>query len=180
MTLSGSLTRADYERLLEREFDVPGGIKCLKISLMYTGEDRRTVIDLGLRGPAGFRGWSGGGPQTVVLGGTFATYGYLPGPVEPGRWAVILGVPNFREGSNDGYSITIEELDHEEPTFPVIRRGPGWFAGDFHSHSGHSDGRAQLADGSRVKIPPHRIFDAARGLGLDFIALSDHNTVSHW
>jgi hypothetical protein len=180
ITLSGTLTRADYERLFEREFDLSSGIKRLKISLTYTGEDRRTVIDLGLRGPAGFRGWSGGGPQTIVLGATYASYGYLPGPIEPGRWAVILGVPNIREGSNDSYSITIEELDREEPAFPVIRRGAGWFTGDFHSHSGHSDGRAQLEDGVRVKIPAHRVFDAARQAGLDFIALSDHNTISHW
>jgi len=178
VTLSGSLTHADYERLFEREFDVGPGIQRLKISLDYSGEDRRTVVDLGLRGPAGFRGWSGGGPQNVVIGATIASYGYLPGPIEPGRWAVILGVPNIREGSRDSYSITIEESDKEEPEFPVIRRDAGWFAGDFHSHSGHSDGRVELANGSRVKIPPHRIFDAALRAGLDFIALTDHNTTS--
>src|SRR5262245_42752292 len=51
VTLSGS--HADYERLFEREFDVGPGIQRLKMSLDYSGEDRRTVIDLGLRGPAG-------------------------------------------------------------------------------------------------------------------------------
>src|SRR5262245_33882305 len=76
ITLSGSVTHADYERLLEREFDVSPGIKRLKISLTYTGEERRTVIDLGLRGPSGIRGWSGGGPQTILIGATFASYGY--------------------------------------------------------------------------------------------------------
>src|SRR5262245_39486426 len=73
VTLAGLLPRADYERLLEREFEVGAGIRRLKISLNYTGEDRRTVIDLGLRGPSGFRGWSGGGPQTVVIGATIAS-----------------------------------------------------------------------------------------------------------
>src|SRR5262245_14230241 len=180
VTLAGLLTRADYERLLEREFEVGGGIRRLKISLNYTGEDRRTVIDLGLRGPSGFRGWSGGGPQTVVIGATIASYGYLPGPIEPGRWAVILGIPNIREGSEDSYSITIDQSDKEEPDFPVIARERGWFAGDFHSHSGHSDGRIQLAGDSRVKIQPHRVFDAARQAVLDFVALTDHNTTSHW
>src|SRR5262245_31283049 len=86
ITIQGSLTRSDHKTLLEREFDVPAGIRSLKITLTYTGGDRRTVIDLGLRGPAGFRGWSGGGPQTVRVGPTFASYGYLPGPIEPGQW----------------------------------------------------------------------------------------------
>src|SRR5262245_29239628 len=81
ITLSGSLTRTDYEHLLEREFNVPAGVKRLRISLSYTGGERRTVIDLGLRGPAGFRGWSGGGPQTIVVDATFASYGYLSGAI---------------------------------------------------------------------------------------------------
>lgn len=28
--------------------------------------------------------------------------------------------------------------------------------------------------------PPHRVFDAALAAGLDFVSLSDHNTVAHW
>jgi hypothetical protein len=180
MVLEGSLTRADFKRLMERDFDVAAGTKRLKITLKYSGSDRGTVIDLGLRGPAGFRGWSGGGAQSIVVGPTFASYGYLPGPIESGHWAVILGIPNIREGSIDTYSVTVEQDDSEAPVFPVIHQGPGWFTGDFHSHSGHSDGRAELSNGSRVKIPVHRVFDAARQAGLDFIALSDHNTSSHW
>jgi hypothetical protein len=180
IVISGTLTHSDNGRLFEREFDVPAGIKSLKISLSYTGEDRRTVIDLGLRSPSEFRGWSGGGSQTIVVGPTFASYGYLPGPIESGKWAVVLGVPNIRDTSADSYTITIDELDREEPSFPVLKHSAGWYTGDFHSHSGHSDGRAVVNDGSSVKIPPHRVFDAARQAGLDFIALTDHNTHSHW
>jgi hypothetical protein len=180
ISLTGKLNRSDYERLFERNFKVLPGTRQLKISLTYTGGDHGTVIDLGLRGPAGFRGWSGGGIQTIELGPTFASYGYLPGPIESGEWAVILGIPNIREGSTDSYAITVEQLEQERPAFPVLLHESRWFAGDFHSHSGHSDGRAQLSDGTRVKIPAHRVFDAAREAGLDFIALSDHNTTSHW
>jgi hypothetical protein len=28
---------------------------------------------------------------------------------------------------------------------PIVRTGPGWFVGDRHAHSGHSDGRAMTA-----------------------------------
>ena len=180
VVMEGTLTRDDYERLMELPFEVEEGIDRLEISLEYEGVERKTVIDLGLRGPRGFRGWSGGGAQTISVGRTFSSYGYLPGAPEPGRWAVVLGVPNIREESRDAYRVTVRKHRSDPPAFPVLHDAPGWYTGDLHSHSGHSDGRAFLADGSRVRIPPHRVYDAARAAGLDFVALSEHNTSSHW
>ena len=46
---------------------------------------------------------------------------------------------------------------------------PGYLAGDLHTHTVHSDGAQTVAELSRF----------AAGLGLDFIAVTDHNTVSH-
>src|SRR5262249_59514011 len=46
---------------------------------------------------------------------------------------------------------------------------PAWFKGDFHVHDEESgDARATFA----------QIIDLARSRGLDFVELSDHNTVS--
>ena len=47
--------------------------------------------------------------------------------------------------------------------------GPRWWAGDLHTHTVHSDGVLTVAELARL----------ARGNGLDFIAVTDHNTVSH-
>ena len=44
----------------------------------------------------------------------------------------------------------------------------GWYQGDFHMHSAYSDGRVSLEE----------IVDAAREKKLDFIAMSDHSTVT--
>lgn len=183
IVLDGTLTRADYEQLLERRFAVPDGIAALEVSLDFSGIAERTVIDLGLRGPAGLRGWSGGGAQTISIGAWQASFGYMPGPIEPGEWAVVLGVPNIRDGRHDRYTVTIRLWRDRRPSAPasmVARRGAGWFVGDLHAHSGHSDGRALTGDGRRVGVPPHRVFDAARAAGLDFVALTDHNTAAHW
>src|SRR4029077_11157366 len=152
-------------------FDVQEGTAGLEITLSYTGESEKTVIDLGLRSPAGFRGWSGGGSQTIEVGAIRASYGYQPGPIEPGRWAVVLGVPNIREGRRDSYTLAVRLLSDERTPAPVLKRGPGWFVGDLHSHSGHSDGRTTTTAGTRIPVPTHRVFDAARAAGLDFIAL---------
>lgn len=178
VTLDGELTDGDYERLFERAFTVPPGTSSIEVSLEYTGADERTVLDLGLRGPGGFRGWSGGGAQTIRVSDLAASYGYLPGRIEPGRWAVVLGVPNIRPGRRDRYRIRVRlSTDAGMPEETPAR--PGWYAGDLHAHSGHSDGRITTA-GVRVGAPPSRVFDAARAAGLEFVALTDHNTVSHW
>ena len=97
-TYSGTLTRADYERLFERAFDVPPGHGGVEVEYAVTGAAERTVVDLGLRGPSGLRGWSGGGQRRIWVSALAASPGYLPGPIEPGPWAVVLGVPNIRAG----------------------------------------------------------------------------------
>jgi hypothetical protein len=177
-TLTGTLTFADYERLFERAFDVPAGTERIDIELQYD-ESNRTVIDLGLRSPSGLRGWSGGGLRRVFVSSHSASYGYTPGPIEPGRWALVLGVPNIRKDSKADYRITVRTSSSASES-PRIRVAPGWYAGDLHSHSGHSDGRTVLPTGERVPVPPEHVFSAAKAAGLDFIALTDHNTVSHW
>jgi hypothetical protein len=173
--IAGVLHRADYETLLEREFDVPAGTERIDVELAYEDRDR-TVIDLGLRGPAAFRGWSGGGPQRVFVSTQSATPGYTPGPVEPGRWAVVLGVPNIRENISTPYRVTVRFAGAPPVVLATQAR---WYVGDLHAHSGHSDGRT-IVGGRRERVPPHHVFDAARRAGLDFIALTDHNTASHW
>jgi len=178
---SRTLTRADYERLLEQPFDVPVGTRRIEISYTFTGGDARTVVDLGLRGPSGLRGWSGGSRSTVWVSALGATPGYLPGPIESGTWAILLGVPNIRPGRTDSVEMTVAFFATDLPDGQAIAgRGPGWFVGDLHAHSGHSDGRARSRRGEAVGTPPHRVADAAVAAGLDFLALTDHNTTSHW
>ena len=177
LLLTGILTRDDYEALLERSFDVPPGTERIDIALTYDDRER-TVIDLGLAGPGGFRGWSGGGPQQVHVAAHSASFGYSPGGVEAGRWKVILGVPNLRPGVTATYQLRITFNDSSPA--PALVTGPGWYAGDLHSHSGHSDGRTAMADGTRRPVPPEHVFNAASRAGLDFVALTDHNTASHW
>lgn len=107
VTFAGTLSAADYERLFEQRFEVPAGTRRIELAVTHTGRERRTVLDVGLRGPRGFRGWSGGRAETVIVSGVTATPGYLPGPVEAGEWAVIVGVPNIRPDSDDRFDIRI-------------------------------------------------------------------------
>jgi len=51
----------------------------------------------------------------------------------------------------------------------VVRGQPGWYRGDLHTHSDHSDAH---------DFPVADLLRLARNAGLDFVFLTDHNTVS--
>jgi hypothetical protein len=61
-----------------------------------------------------------------------------------------------------------------------LRRDAGWFRGDFHMHDGHSDGFCSSQSGQRVPCPLYKTVQAAVTRRLDFIAITDHNTTSHF
>ena len=183
LTLTGVLTGADHQTYREVPFQVPAGTTSVTVAFAYDGKDQKAVVDLGLRDPQRFRGWSGGNKAAFTLTETWATPSYLPGPLPAGRWRLILGVPNLRNGTQAHYSATIT-LEHDGafhgfPGAPA-NTGPGWYRGDLHLHTGHSDGSCAAQSGARVPCPVFRTLEAAVVRGLDFVAVTDHNTSSHF
>ena len=160
---------------------MPAGITGVDVVLEYTGAEHRTVIDLGLRSPSGVRGWSGGRGKHVFVSQLSASPGYLPGPIEAGKWSVLLGIPNIRHDTTDTYRVTVS-LHRGSPLVgrPVLKQTAAWYAGDLHMHSGHSDGWGTSLTGQRIPGTAMRVFDLAAAAELDFAMLSDHNTAAHW
>src|SRR5262245_3575624 len=165
---------------MEQPFDVGSEVRGLEVRIVHDGAGVKTVLDLGLRGPGGLRGWSGGSLDHLWVGPLSASPGYLPGAIEPGTWHVLVGVPNVRDGVTTRYQLHVRRLTRAPLAHPVLKNEAGWYAGDLHVHSGHSDGRNRSSTGQGVAGPVHRVFDAAVRAGLDFVALTDHNTASHW
>lgn len=183
LTISGVLTGADHQTYREIPFRVPAGTTAVSITFSYTGKDQKAVVDLGVRDPHRFRGWSGGNKAAFTLTETWATPSYLPGPLPSGTWKLILGVPNLRKGARADYTATIG-LDRD-PVFhgfapAPMKAGPGWYRGDLHLHTGHSDGACAAQSGAKVPCPVFRTLEAAAARGLDFVAVTDHNTSSHF
>lgn len=190
LVLRGELTGADHQTYREVPFEVPAGTGRITVEVSYTGREARTTVDLGLRDPERFRGWSGGNKTRFTVSAEEATPSYLPGPLTAGAWSLILGVPNIRQTTRSTYEARIW-FAREGEAFPgfaeaPLRTGPGWFRGDLHSHTGHSDGscqpsnrRGQTDATTRGPCPVFRTVEAAAARGLDFIAVTDHNTTSH-
>jgi len=181
--LESQLTGADHETYLELPFTVPPGMGRLSVTLQHNGAADRTTIDLGLRDPERFRGWSGGARDRFTLSASDATPSYLPGPLPAGTWALVLGVPNARAGVTTDYIAEIW-LEPQDAPFAGLSDGPlatapGWWRGDLHVHSGHSDGTCRSRRGAAVPCPLFKVIETAAARGLDFVALTEHNAASH-
>jgi PHP-associated len=161
------------------DVDVPGDAPAITVTLAYDRTD--AVVDLGLVGPDRFGGWSGGERSVVTVARTWATPGYMPGALT-GHWQVVLGL--YRVGAG-GVDVTVDvvlDAVAEPPAPPRPPRserpprrelpatdGRTWLAGDFHSHTVHSDGTLEIVE----------LATLAASSRLDVLAVTDHNTVSH-
>jgi hypothetical protein len=195
-------------RYLEVPFELPaGGTDALEVTLSYDRD--AAVIDLGCRDPERWRGWSGGARSRFAItqspGGqraaahSSATPGYEPGELVAGQWAVVLGLHGMPAVPVDVTVTIATGVDaggvEDEPPAPPPPSGSDsragkagasegrtrlgrdlpapagltWYAGDLHAHTTHSDGTLSIA----------QLTAAAAGRGLDFLAVTDHNTVSH-
>lgn len=184
--IEGDLTRADFESYREVPFDVPDGVRRVTVRLGYDKADR-TVVDLGVWDGERFRGWSGGRRDLFTVSASDATPGYLPGALPAGRWRVVLGVPNIREGVRAHFrvEVTFDRGTSRAASVAVAdapsRTASSWYRGDLHMHDAHSDGScASIVGKERVPCPLFRTVAAAQAAGLDFVAVSDHNTVAHF
>ncbi len=173
----------NQDRYLAVPFEVPQGASSLQVSIEV--DHPEAVIDLGCEGADGWRGWSGGARRQFVITAQDATPGYLPGAPEAGTWSVILGV-HVLPADPVTVSVQIDlpataAIDHGPVATPLagVRRGSDralpapagmrWYAGDFHGHTLHSDGAESLSALARLGVES----------GLDFLAITDHNTTSH-
>lgn len=189
VTLRDTIPDAAFRTYRLLPFDVPEGVKAIEVRFDYTGREERTTIDVGLLGPGemfdqSFRGWSGGNKRAFTISKADATPSYLAGPVTPGKWQLLLGVPNIRKGQTSQFTAEVyfqREGTSKQPTQPKpLRPEAGWYRGDLHMHSGHSDGSCATKSGEqRAPCPLFLTLNAAADRGLDFVVFTEHNTNSH-
>jgi hypothetical protein len=184
MILNGTLSAADHQTYKEVPFALPPGTKRLTIEFDYTGRDQRTTIDLGLYDPERFRGWSGGNKRQLTLSASDATPSYLMGNLPKGEWKLLLGIPNIRPTSQASFTARLW-FDDEATRFDGfgsvdLTTEPRWYRGDLHAHTGQSDGSCLSRKRVKIACPVYRSLEAAAGAGLDFIAITDHNTSSQF
>jgi hypothetical protein len=186
ITLEGTVRGAQNQSYVKAPFAVPAGTERVTITFAYTGKEQHTALDLGLLDPTELRCWSGGNKSTLTVGLMDATPSCLPGAIPPGKWNVLIGVPNIRANVESHYTIHVylsrTGAVAQEPAvlLEALRSGPAWFRGDLHMHTAHSDGECPSQTGKIVPCPLYFTVDAAARRGLDFIAITDHNASSQY
>jgi hypothetical protein len=145
---------------IEVPFTMPKGVKQFHVAYEVFAEGE-AVVDLGVVDPFRVRGWSGGARSEFYIGLDDATPGYLSGELHQGDWTVILGAYRIPE---DGCTVKVKASFQ----FNAEMKKHRWLKGDLHMHSVHSDGSYTLEEIRKI----------AEAKGLDFVALTDHNTVS--
>jgi hypothetical protein len=140
---------------IEIPFAVGPDIERIEVSYHFPFGGGGSVIDLGVAHNGRMRGWTGAERGHITLEEDRATPGYDLGPLE-GAWHVVLGIVKIGPACKVDLQIRL------------IAKRPRWLAGELHSHSEHSDGGVTVLDAI------HR----ARASRLDFMAITDHNTVS--
>lgn len=166
-------------------FHVPEGATRLDVWNSYDKAGGKNVVDLGIfdsravdvtRSLLGYRGKSPQSTNGAFLSAPAAAYGYTRGPIPSGRWQIYLDAYKVSDSGADVTVTVVISTGGANTAIPtpvqhsqVARESSGWFKGDLHMHTLHSDGH--------ISVPA--MAGVAENRGLDFICMTDHNTASH-
>lgn len=158
-------------------FDVPAGVA--EIEVVHDDLSLTNILDWGVLEPDGsFRGYGGGNTEAAIFNADAASRSYLPGPIVAGTWLVYVGKAKVTELPAHYHvevilrdAVTLAPMPERSPYVAVapLSTEARWYAGDFHVHSRESGDAHPTLD---------EIATYAEMRGLDFVMISDHNTVS--
>ena len=193
LVVTGTAFPGESKTYVHLPFEVGAGVAGVEVEYRYhplrpalpENPVTQTVLDLGLwdqrgfRDAAGFRGWSGSRHHEVFVEAGRASRCYRPGPIEPGTWYVELGLAAI---GPTGAEWTVCIRSRRGPAAPapvprpvdpghVANPDPGWYHGDFHMHSFHSNPKGPT---------PQQFVEHAKRARLDFTPVTEYVVGVHW
>jgi hypothetical protein len=173
------LPRPQY---VNHTFQVPEGIDELRLEFEYVNEASNTLyisIYEGerFRGNRMKPGQKGNVRLELWMNARASSPGAVPGEIAPGKWRMQVDIADI--STEQRYKLKVSGLrgqkkENEEFKFVwddrIIRRGAEYYRGELHCHSDESDG----------KFPVRDVIKEAERLRLDFLAMTDHITISQW
>ncbi|GAH45126.1 unnamed protein product, partial [marine sediment metagenome] len=150
------------------------------LTLIKDAYPLRNLLNLSLYDAKGsFVGrWDQNSERPVRVSSTYSSPGFTSCKIIPGFWKVEmethaivteeckyrLEISSIQRTNGENFSSFKKKLINSSS----YRDNKGWYRGELHVHSHHSDGKNTLPE----------IIEGTKREGLDFIALTDHNTVS--
>lgn len=178
---NGHISNDKIFELLYIPFDVPEGTTAISVKEKYNDIDHN-VLNMGVYGAqghetgnvSGFRGWSGGAKKEFFINEQEASTGYIAGRIQAGTWNVLIYPSAIAPaGLNWTLEITLVSGKHQQ-LFEIrsaarqINAIAGWYRGDLHMHTLHSDGKRTAEE----------LVEEAKTKRLDYIISTEHNTNS--
>lgn len=172
----------DKSPYLYYKFHVPAGVRKVGLRLAFNSPTS-AQIPLALYDPVGIRGIlvntyrDGQIADELWVAADDASKGGLPGAIPEGEWTAQLFVRRLFQETDFQLVAYVEYGPAPQPEPAVIQpavitlnANPGWYKGELHCHSHHSTGETTLKE----------VVDEAIRCGYDYLAVTDHLTVSHW
>lgn len=197
LQLTGHVTQEQTLTYLNLPFEVPPQTGRIEVNYHYTDPvssdpliTHGSTIDIGIFDPRGaefiaqgYRGWSGSARLHFFVAEQEATPGYLHGPIQAGTWHICLGLYKIPpQGCTYTVDITLLPTEHapredfptlltlsDVPNPDTILHDDGWYQGEIHCHTVHSDGDSTAQE----------VIYKAELMNLDFLAIMDHNNITH-
>ncbi len=181
---TGHIPKNEIFKLIYVPVELPEGINRILVEEIYNhGEgDEKNVLNMGIydpRGseignPKGFRGWSGGAKTSFFINNGSASTGYIAGPIYPGTWEILI-YPSDIAATGVDWKLKIKAFKglgadqfKPNPAKSSLNNIAGWYHGDLHMHTLHSDGKRTTEE----------LVEEAHSKKLDFIFSTEHNTNS--
>lgn len=179
LDVRGSVSPEPRIHYLRHAFTVPSDAARVHVRLTYH-KQQLCQLFLSVFDPNGFRGchMQPGAQGDVKLDLWVSPDGAGPGGVAgalpAGEWVAQIDIERTAEHAEFDLSVDVtlgdvpKPVDVPYPADHVARAEAGWYRGELHSHTVESDGKTNAAE----------LVAAARRAGLDFLALTDHFTIS--
>lgn len=176
----GTITPVPRVHYINHPFQVPAGVT--KVGLKFTfHKEKLAQYFISLHDPSGFRGnrmdplQTGNVELELWVGQDESGEGGIAGEIIPGEWRAQIDIERTIETS-DYHLVVYAEFGESKPAYHravhdrVVKSDQGWYKGELHCHSIESDGHYAVA----------MVLEEANRLGLDYLAMTDHFTVSQW
>ncbi len=178
-----TITAADRHRNIPHKIQVPEGTTQIRVDFAAgpayaSGQELGNQLSMSLfdpNGPRGIHYWITDGEGNLVLSTGYSSPGFNSGPIPAGEWTIFVHTYRIMPPDPVTYrlniALTSETITARPPAYAKkheIKRGAGWYRGDLHAHTVHSDGSWDVPD----------LVAFARERGLDFVTLTDHNAIS--
>jgi len=187
ITLTGTATHLG--QYLYFPFEVPANVNRINVKITKQGGATTGVGLFDQRGDgyqsAGFRGIYGEERSEFFVAADRASQSFIPGPILPGTWTVV--VPVFLTAGPGAAgppttvtaTVTLTFGEQAAAFVPglapdVVLDQPGWYRGDLHCHTPESSDAWK----SNSAMAPSQWAEAMRKVGLDYAAMTDHNVIS--